>query len=208
MSETVLRPGDDLRRPDVPAAAALHLRAFPAFFMASLGAPFLREFYHGFVDDPDAVTVVGRADDGRLLGVVVGTLDPGRFFGRLLRRRGLRFAAVGALAAVRRPRTAVRLLRAVAYRGEVPGDASGALLNSICVDPTAEHAGHGRRLIAAWWDRARERGATSAFLVTDATGNDRVNDFYRRAGWTLVDAYTTPEGRRMNRYRRSVLDRR
>ncbi|SCL31887.1 Acetyltransferase (GNAT) family protein [Micromonospora pallida] len=189
-----------LTRADVTEAADLHLRAFPRFFLATLGAPFLRQFYAGFVDDPDAVTVVSRDPDGRLLGVVVGTLAPDRFFRRLLRRRGLRLAVAAVRPALRDPRAVGRLVRGVAYRGDVPVAARGALLSSICVDPAAVGGGRGRELIDLWWRRVRERGERDAYLTTDADDNDRVNAFYHRAGWTLVGSYATREGRRMNCY--------
>ncbi|WBB81576.1 GNAT family N-acetyltransferase [Micromonospora sp. WMMD882] len=201
MTEPVLTATVATLRPtDVPAAAALHSRAFPGFFLSSLGEPFLREFYAGFAHDPDAVTVVSRDGTGRLVGVVVGTVAPDRFYRRLLRRRGPWLARAVVGRALRDPRAAWRLLRGLTHRGAVPVAAHGALLASICVDPTAGQAGHGRLLIERWWRAACEHGATSAYLTTDADDNDRVNRFYRRAGWTLAGAYVTREGRRMNCY--------
>lgn len=196
-----------LTREDVPAAAALHARAFPRFFLSGLGEAFLREFYLGFVHDPAGVTVVARDHDGRLVGVVVGTVAPDGFFRRLLRRRGPRLALAAVRPTLRNPRIALRLLRGLTYRGGVPVAARGALLSSICVDPAAAHAGHGRRLLERWWQAARQRGATAAYLTTDADDNDRVNLFYRRAGWHLVGDYVTREGRRMNCYAVDVEDR-
>ncbi|MFG2057324.1 GNAT family N-acetyltransferase [Micromonospora sp. NPDC048930] len=200
MSPGTLGDLDVLRPDDVRSAAALHLRAFERFFLSTLGEPFLREFYAGFVRDPDAVTAVARDPDGRLVGTVVGTVAPELFFRRLLRQRGPRLALASVPAVLRRPAVALRVLRGVAYRGGVPVETRGALLSSICVDPEAEHGGHGRRLIDAWWREVRRRGVTSAYLTTDADGNDRVNDFYRRAGWTLRGSWATREGRRMNCY--------
>jgi ribosomal protein S18 acetylase RimI-like enzyme len=199
-------PLDVLRLTDVPAAAALHVRAFDRFFLASLGEPFLRQFYSGFTRDPDAVTAVLRGDDGRLVGVVVGTLSPGSFFRRLLYRRGIQLAMASLPAVVRNPRAAVRLLHGMTYRGGVPVGAGGALLSSVYVDPGAQGSGNGRKLIETWWRRAQDRGATSAYLTTDANDNERTNDLYRRAGWSMLGSYGTPEGRRMNCYGISIGD--
>ncbi|GGM04625.1 MULTISPECIES: GNAT family N-acetyltransferase [Micromonospora] len=200
MTETGVVDTEELTGADIHAAAALHVRAFPRFFLSSLGERFLREYYHGFLLDPDAVTVVARTADGALAGIVVGSVRPEAFYRRLLRRRGLRMAVAAAWPALRSPRTALRLLRGIAYRGDVPVAAHGALLSSICVDPAVENTGRGRALIDRWWLRARQQGATSAYLVTDADDNDRVNAFYQRCGWTPVGSYLTREQRRMNCY--------
>lgn len=185
---------------DVDAVARLHLTAFPGFFLSSLGPRFLTEFYRSFVTDRDGISVVARAGDGRLLGVAVGTTTPAGFFRRLLIRRGPWFAAAALRSALSEPSCIARLLRAVRYRGGVPTPVSGALLNSICVDPDERRLGVGAALLTAWSERARDMGAHSAFLTTDAAGNDAVNAFYRRARWSMAGSYPTPEGRQMNCY--------
>ncbi|GAA4994809.1 GNAT family N-acetyltransferase [Actinopolymorpha pittospori] len=191
---------DSLAAADVSEAAALHARAFETFFLTSLGEPFLRVFYSGFVTDPDAVTVVTRDDAGHVVGLVVGTVAPEGFFRRLVLTRAPQLAVASLRAVARHPRTAMRILRGLAYRGQTPVETTGALLSSICVDPDVEHTGHGRRLIDEWWCRVQTRGADSAHLTTDADDNERVNDFYRKAGWTLIGEYATREGRRMKCY--------
>ena len=191
---------------DVAELARLHRRAFPGFFLSALGEPFLVQFYRGFLDDQSAVTVVARSSSGRLLGAVVGTTEPVGYFGRLLRRQWAGFAMAGARAFVARPSAAPRLCRAVMYRGDAPADHSGALLSSICVDPSMHGHGVGNQLIEAWTSRARELGASMAFLTTDAVDNDGPNRFYQAQGWMLTATYRTREGRPMNRYSRSLAD--
>lgn len=183
---------------DVPELAKLHIRAFPGFFLSILGEPFLRQFYTGFVGDPTAITVVAVQGD-RLHGAVVGTSSPTGFFARLLRRRLLPLILAGASASIRRPQAIRQLLRAARYRGEAGGPADGALLSSICVDPAARGRGVGAGLVHKWCDLAA-LAAPSAYLSTDAIDNDAANGFYRGLGWQLQHTYTTPEGRRMNRY--------
>lgn len=191
---------DSLGYTDVSAAAKLHRRAFPSFFLSTLGEPFLEEFYRGFLDDSTAVTAVARGKTGALQGVVVGTVQPAGFFGRLLRRRWLGFALASVRAVARRPSVVPRLVGAIRYRGEAGGYSDGALLSSICVDPDVQGEGIGRRLMTEWVSRARSYGAPRAYLTTDSDDNDSVNHFYRALGWSLSAQFVTNEGRRMNRY--------
>lgn len=194
---TLLRP---LRSIDIPAAAALHRRAFPSFFLSSLGPAFLREFYRGFLTD-GAVTVVALDETGRLVGVVVGHVNPIGFYRRLLMRRWYAFALASSALVLRRPSTATRLLRALTYRGQV-GDVQppGALLSSICVDPACQGTGTGRLILEAWVAQLRAQGGQSAYLTTDAGANEAVNNFYVRSGWRLLTTYETRDHRPMNCY--------
>lgn len=196
--------GGQLIRPmaleDVPEVVALHLRAFPAFFMTFLGPAFLREYYRSFLDEGSSVCLVACEPDGALSGFVVGTLEPEGHFRRLLRRRWWAFALASASGVARRPGAAPRVLRALAYRGDQPPGPSSALLGTIAVDPLRQRGGTGRALVGRWTQEAERRGARQASLVTDADENARANAFYLSCGWSLHDVFTTPEGRRMNRY--------
>lgn len=188
----------------MPALAALHRRAFPDFFLSRLGEPFLRQLYLGYLGDPGSVIALARSGTGDLAGVCVGSTRPAGFFRRLLVRRFMGFAAASLRAVVRNPRTAPRLLAAVTYRGDMPADADGALLSSLCVDPAHQGGGVGRALDEGWRQRAFELGARRAFLTTDADDNAGVNEFYQRGGWQLHDQFVTRQGRRMNRYRHDL----
>lgn len=185
---------------DVRPLARLHRVAFPGYFLSTLGEGFLVQFYRGFLTDSTAVTVVARSANGSVQGAVVGTTEPAGFFGRLMKSRWPGFVMASAKAVVTNPKITPRLLRAVRYRGDAPAGARGALLSSICVDPSLQGAGVGRQLLEAWTGEVLSRGVRAAYLTTDADDNDPVNRFYRRQGWVLSDRYTTHEGRSMNLY--------
>lgn len=189
-----------LARHDIAPLARLHRRSFPGFFLSRLGEPFLVQFYLGFLQDSSAVTVVARDHVGSVVGAAVGTTEPAGFFRRLLIHRWPGFAAASARAVLRQPTAIPRLVRAVTYRGAAPPRAGGALLSSICVDPSAQGTGVGRQLLAAWERAAQQKGARRAFLTTDAESNQAVNDFYAARGWRLEESFVTREGRSMNCY--------
>ncbi|WP_246956588.1 GNAT family N-acetyltransferase [Brachybacterium sp. Marseille-Q7125] len=193
-----------VRAEDAEELAVLHRDAFPDFFLSSLGVPFLRQFYLGFADDDSAVSTVAVASDGRIVGSIVGTTEPAGFFSRLLKRRIIPFSLLSAREGLRRPSIIPRLLRAVRYRGGTGSPIDGALLSSIAVASNQQGRGTGSAMMRAWEQSAAAAGADNAHLTTDAEDNDPVNEFYQRLGWFLESQYTTPEGRLMNRYTRSL----
>lgn len=190
---------------DAPAAARVHLDAFPGFFLSTLGEPFLQEFYTGFTADRAAVGLAAVDARGGIVGIAVGTLEPAGFFSRLLRRRLLRFTIASGRAALREPRSIKRLLRGLRYRGEAPASSGGmALLSSICVAPDVQGASVGSALIEAWTEACGMRGAESAYLTTDTHDNDLVHNFYLRHGWHPRQTHVTHEGRSMTTYVRDL----
>jgi GNAT superfamily N-acetyltransferase len=68
------------------------------------------------------------------------------------------------------------------------------------VDPAVQGRGAGKLLLQSFLAEVRKRGCSGCFLTTDADNNNGVNEFYRRSGWLVESSYTTPEGRKMNRY--------
>ena len=195
-----------LEAKDIEAAARLHRHAFPQFFLSSLGHSFLTEFYRGFLVESASVAKVVK-DGDQLVGVVVGTLDPAGFFSRLLKRRWFKFALAASGALLRKPSILPRLFRAVWYRGGSPIDRRRALLSSIAVSLELQRSGVGKLLVSSWLEEVRARGAAGAYLTTDAIGNDRVNRFYQKCGWTVESQFVTPEGRKMNRYIYDIIQK-
>jgi glycosyltransferase involved in cell wall biosynthesis/ribosomal protein S18 acetylase RimI-like enzyme len=190
---------------DVRHCAELHTRAFPLFFLATLGEGFLRVLYRSFIGDPTAVAVVAQCvRTGEILGVAVGTTDPSGFFRRLALRNWPRFALAALPRVVLRPRAALRLARGLVYRGGSVAQRYDALLSSICVSPSSQGRGVGHPLLRAWESAACGRGASSACLATDRDENEGANRFYSRAGWQRVDEEQTLEGRWLNFYAKEL----
>jgi glycosyltransferase involved in cell wall biosynthesis/GNAT superfamily N-acetyltransferase len=202
-SKLVVRP---MQPSDVSGAAQLHLEAFPGFFLSALGPAFLREFYRAHLWDAACISQVAvDGATGKLVGVVVGTVEPHGFYSRLAKHRWHRFAIPAGLHCIRRPRSIRRVVRGLRYRGHAHGAGGGALLSSICVSPTVQGQGVGARLIGAWSDAASLKGASAAYLTTDALKNDATIGFYLGQGWSDAAEFETPEGRRMKVFQKTLV---
>lgn len=190
---------------DVDAIVHLHNLAFPGFFLTSLGGSFLRLLYQAFVDVDGGICIVAHDGDG-LRGVVVGAADPASFFATLRRKKAGLFALAAMPGLLRDPLLVARkCVWAVFYRGEQPAALPGAgLLSSVAVSPGMSGRGIGQKLVEAFCDELRRHSVEYVYLITDETDNERVNRFYRKCGFHLVDTFERFEKRRMNRWAKSI----
>lgn len=191
---------------DVDEVAHLHVHAFPGFFLTSLGPVFLKELYRGFLSHPSGIFLVARNEDG-IIGFVAGTSEPEVFFNELRRRRGLFFGLKALPAILGNPLPVVRkLFYALRYRGDAPvARVSGALLSSIGVAGQVKGTGVAGRLVAAFEDEARKRGARSVYLTTDVHANERVNTFYVKHNYRIRDQFKQGGRRDMFRYEKILV---
>lgn len=183
-----------MRRDDLHAVVAIHLAAFPNFFLTFLGPRFLRVFYSAVMQDGIALV------DDRLTGFVVGMLDSRSFYRRLWRRRFFQVALALAPVILRHPSTLKRVARRGVARAFQP--APGAELMSLAVHPHEQRHGAGRALVEAFISSVHAKGTNSLWLITDAAENDAVKHFYETLGFAVRRTFTNAEGRELVEYGR------
>lgn len=189
---------------DLETVVALHLAAFPGFFLTRLGPPFLRELYRGFLSSADSVFLVAE-EQGSVNGFVVGSLEPEHFFKRLLLARWYAFVKAAFSPLLRSPMIVGRKLTgALFYRGEKPRYGHAALLSSLAVSPAVSRRGIGAALIEGFCDVAAQSGKEIVYLITDRDNNEIVNRFYLRSGFQIEVVIKRSGGRRMNRFVRKL----
>src|SRR5215210_4549303 len=183
-------------------AAALHAETLDHGFFAALGFGFLRAYYGTFVASPHAVAVVAVAG-GVPVGLVAGPVDARAHTRWVLRRRGFRLVARGAVTLLLRPRPALRFARTriARYRGAwrrarseapvtPPDQSQVAVLSHVAVMPGAHGAGIGGELVDAFVSAAAARGADRVVLVT-LEGEEGAGGFYERLGWRATGGRET-----------------
>lgn len=193
----------ELERADkekIAALAELHKRAFPSFFLAQLGIPFLQTLYTGYMEDSDSGIIVAE-DGNRLVGFIAYSKDYPRFYKGLIKNHLFKFAFCSLGAAIRHPSFIKRLLGAFKKSESVVKTERYVELASICVDPIIESKGVGSALIDYLKGIVDFSKYAYINLETDADANEPVNRFYMKNGFKLEREFITAEGRRMNEYR-------
>jgi ribosomal protein S18 acetylase RimI-like enzyme len=181
----------------------MHMRAFPGFFLTSLGPRFLTCLYSNYLLSDRCICLVAEEQNtSNLTGFAFGVCDPKLFYPHLRRTQWYRFVLASIPGLIHNPYPVMRrLASALRYRGDATPDCKAdVLLSSIAVDPAFSRSGQGKALIQNFCVVASTRGGHAVFLVTDRDQNEQVNRFYHRSGFLLDATFKRSDGRWMNRY--------
>lgn len=192
-----------MRREDIPRVVAIHLAAFPGFFLSSLGSPFLNLYYAYVWEDKTSIALVaGQAR--QIIGFVVRMAEPGGFYRRAFLKHAWPFALALIAPSIHHPPSIMGVIRRLRMAGGATYEAGEALLASIAVDPALQSNGTGGKLIEQFLVEAKVKGARTVSLTTQTLNNDSAHKCYRRNGFISRRALLMPEGRRMNEYWRPL----
>ena len=177
---------------DVGAVVEIHLAAFPAYFLTSLGPEFLALYYAEVVRSRLGIGFV-FARDGRVLGFVAGEFSPGEFYRGLFLRRWYAFGFHALKAVATCPAILRRIARQVSQRLDAPRSENVVRLASLAVAPEEQGRQSGRALVAAFIEHVRKRGGRT--IVLEARKEDpSVIQFYEQMGFKPVGGIARTPG--------------
>lgn len=134
---------------DVDAVMALHLEAFPGFFLAFLDSTFLKCYYSCFVKSSETVSVCAE-EDGKMLGFAVSTKMSKGFNGRLIKQNMVQFGWLAMKLLLTNPKALLRLVKNFSKTSDAVEDNEDyAELFSIGVSPSVQDKDVGSALLVA-----------------------------------------------------------
>lgn len=184
---------------DLAMVTDVHLKAFPGFFLTTLGVAFIRTMYKAFLINPGGIFVVNEASDG-LAGFAVGALKSSNKDKQLAIRLLPQFIWAVIPAIMLSPvRVLMRILAQFFAQGgdELNVPEGAAVLRSIGVLPEMKGRGVGAGLLNAFEQRATQMGATSVALTTDVLDNEWAINFYRKQGYEVLQEFMQGKQRPM-----------
>lgn len=184
-----------LTQAEVPAVVAIHLEAFPGYFMSFLGKRFLTIYYNELAESPygfGAVCLDNQAGaTGTVAAFAVCVASPRYFYQDMLRKKWPMITISVIPALLKKPCILLKLLKGLAYPKKSPAEKNVAILTSIGVSAKFQGAGAGSLLLQAVEKTARERGIK--FFSTGAKrSQEKVVSFYLKHGFIIDEDLENP----------------
>lgn len=188
---------------DAAHLANLHLKAFPNFFLTTLGEQFLKTFYKSILDSPKGFGVALFEDD-RLLGFAIGTEQTEGFYRNLVLQNGLSLFISSLNSFIHYPIKALRIIKNLTSGNKAYQLNGGGWLLSICTNP--EHWGKGvsKTVLEKFEEEAKKRNLEKIWLTTDFLNNERANSFYLKTNYQLFTTFVNSNKRKMNLYVKEI----
>ena len=177
----------------------IHEKAFPNFFLTSLGADFLKLFYTSVMNHKDGALLVCENEE-RVIGFCAGTMLSSGFNKKLIKVNLWTYMMASLKLVFTRPMSLVHLMKNMSKEESGHGDdGQYAELLSIGVDPTVQRSGGGTAMLNALEEDVKSRGGKKLSLTTDFYDNEKAIGFYKSLGYEPWYDFVTYPNRRMYR---------
>lgn len=181
---------------DYAQITVVHARAFPSFFLTSLGNGFLLTYYKAVFKSEKTIAVCAVDENGSISGFASGTIEAFSYNRRLFYKNMFSFFFAVARAAFRNPAVFYRLAKNLDKSPNSYDDRDYAELLSIAVLPEFKGCGIGKYLLEHFENEVLKRGGKKLTLTTDYYNNERAVAFYKKCGYEVFyDFYTYPKRR-------------
>lgn len=187
------------QKQDIPEIVAIHIKAFPDFFLTTLGEGFLSLYYKSVLKSTDGVLLLGRSA-GETTGFCAGTLLSAGFNTRLIKSNLMGYVGQGIKLLFTHPLKIWHLFKNRTKENADVGDIGEyAELLSIGVDPDKQGGGVGKKMLMALEEEVAQRGGLKLSLTTDYVNNEKAIGFYHSLGYNEWYDFVTYPNRRMYR---------
>lgn len=190
---------------DLESLVAIHIDAFPGFFLTKMGRVFLKRYYYGYLEMQETL-LVAVGGDNRVIGFVAGLKDSEGYYLNM-KKHCYRFVFPVILAAVNFDllvtviRRILSILRSNKVNEEQCAPDGFHELTSIAVLPVFRKVGAGKLLMLTYLDAIKAvEGTKGVFLTTDSDKNASVIRFYKSMGFQAIGEFAQGSKRIMRAY--------
>jgi ribosomal protein S18 acetylase RimI-like enzyme len=186
----------------IKGAVDLHIEVFKDSFLTSLDRDVLTGMYENYVSSE-----LGRAyvyiENGEIIGLVAGAINPSVYYNQLLKKRGIRFFWLTLKRVIKEPKILLSMARrdySGFFRPDESQEAYGkASLDVIGVKEEYRGTGIAQRLAEVFLNELRESGVSEVNLGVSPT-NFAAKRFYEKIGLKYLRTDRHPDGKEVHIY--------
>jgi len=186
----------------IKGAVDLHIECFKDSFLTSLDRDVLAGMYENYVSSE-----LGRAyvyiENGEVIGLVAGAVNPSVYYNQLLKKRGIRFFWLTLKRVIKEPKILLSMARrdySGFFRPDESEEAYGkASLDVIGVKEEYRGTGIAQRLAEVFLNELRESGVSEVNLGV-SPDNIGAKRFYEKLGLKYLRTDSHPDGKEVHIY--------
>lgn len=186
---------------DIESITQIHIKAFPQFFMTSLGSKFLYEYYRLYLNSSDHIAIVIE-EFGVVKGFAVGTNDSLAFYKefkinsyKFIYPILINFSNVKLLKKILKRILSIFNGNKIDNREIVYENFNE--LTSIALNPRLHTQGAGGQLFVYYEKICKDNNIGGIHLTTDKLNNYKVLNFYNKHGFVIKQEFYQDDLRAM-----------
>jgi ribosomal protein S18 acetylase RimI-like enzyme len=195
---------ETITKKEIDSLADCHVKAFPNFFLTSLGVGFLKTYYRSCLSNSDTIALCIKDGSDKVIGFATGTTKSSGYHASVLKSNLFPFLISTLLVVLKCPICLYRLVRNLRKKSSLEDNGEYAELLSIAVMPEYIGKGLGILLLKAFEQENKSRGIRFISLTTDRDQNESVIAFYQRNGYTTSATFKTYPDRYMLRMMKEI----
>lgn len=172
---------------DLNRIVAIHITAFPGFFLTKMGESFLIRFYSVAISQRNAIAI-GIEKDSTLVGFCIGNSESSSFHSALLKEAHRIFWPI-VFAVLRNPSLLIDIFNGALRNLKSACSINEPRVNHICelasLGCVSNGRGLGSLMVKEFIRIAASRGTRKIFLTTNLSENERVINFYLNLGFSI-----------------------
>ena len=189
-----------LKKSDSEEIAKIHLKAFPNFFLTTLGYSFLNTYYQTCVVQKDVIGFCAvEKSTNKIIGFSIGCLHSKNFNINLVISNLRLYCNQFFILLFKDPSSILRLIKNLNKANNSFDDRNYSELLSIAVLPKKKKLGIGKNLLNSFEEQVFKRGGKIITLTTDSKSNEKVIKFYNDSGYKLYYNFISYPKREMLR---------
>jgi len=177
--------------------ANIHKKAFPDFFLTTLGESFLNDYYKASLTSSNSISIGAVDENNNIVGFAVGCLKSKGYHKNLLIENFFLFSIQAIKLIFTKPVALIRLINNLDKNHNAADDGNYSELLSIGILPELKGTGIGKELLFSFEKEVKNRGGDKIALTTDIKNNERVVAFYKKCGYNQFYSFTTYPNRKM-----------